>query len=103
MARASHKTHKVVLVVGDTLFVHGGLLPEAARYGLAALNRDTSAWLRGQRASLPRVMEDASVSPVWTRALVDQGTIGECGTLQESLRCAAIAMPCPPPAFSARC
>jgi hypothetical protein len=55
----------VVLIVGDSVFVHGGLLPEHVAYGLDRLNEEVSEWLRGQRA-MPEIIagEDA---PVWTR------------------------------------
>jgi len=33
--------------VGSTVFVHGGVLPEHAAYGLERLNADTRAWMEG--------------------------------------------------------
>src|SRR6185295_6348194 len=37
----------VVARVGDTLFVHGGVLPQHVSYGLARINREASAWMWG--------------------------------------------------------
>ncbi|KAK9791182.1 hypothetical protein WJX73_009921, partial [Symbiochloris irregularis] len=37
-----------VLVVNDTLFVHGGLLPQHVDFGLQAINDAVSAWMRGE-------------------------------------------------------
>lgn len=56
----------MVAMVGDTVFVHGGVLPEHVD-GLAAMELETRCWLSGARAELPSSMtvED---SPVWTRA-----------------------------------
>jgi hypothetical protein len=56
----------VVAIVGDSVFVHGGLLPKHVGYGLDRINAETSAWMRGQ-GELPTLMqrEDA---PIWLRA-----------------------------------
>ncbi|MEO1267107.1 MAG: metallophosphoesterase [Myxococcota bacterium] len=58
--------HKVIAVVGDTVFVHGGVLPDHVRYGIDTLNAETSAWMRRERSSLPALMRSSS-SPVWSR------------------------------------
>ncbi|KEH20021.1 putative protein-tyrosine-phosphatase [Medicago truncatula] len=36
-----------VLVVGDSIFVHGGLLPEHVTYGLEKINAEVSDWVKG--------------------------------------------------------
>mmetsp|Transcript_29619 Transcript_29619/g.70595 ORF Transcript_29619/g.70595 Transcript_29619/m.70595 type:complete len:168 (-) Transcript_29619:883-1386(-) len=38
-----------VLVVNDTVFAHGGLLPEHANYGLERINREVCRWMRGEK------------------------------------------------------
>jgi len=43
----------VALVVGSTVFVHGGLHPRHLKYGVERMNRETSEWIRG----------DSKVSP----------------------------------------
>ncbi len=50
---------KVVLQLGRTVFVHGGLLPAHVRYGLNRANRETRRFLLGERKKLPEV--------VWSR------------------------------------
>lgn len=53
--------------VGDTLFVHGGVLPKHVRYGLDRMNEQTQAWMRGE-LPLPPENVIAADGVVWTRA-----------------------------------
>jgi hypothetical protein len=55
-----------VAIVGDTLFAHGGVLPQHVTYGLGRLNAEVSAWMKGERATLPAPMQGDD-APVWTR------------------------------------
>lgn len=75
----------LVLMVGTTVFAHGGVLPEHVRYGIDAINREASAWMRGQRAPTEHVSGEQS--PVWTRRY-SEGEPGaaDCQTLAEALR-----------------
>lgn len=64
-----------VLVVNDTVFAHGGLLPTHAAYGLERLNNEVAAWMRaertedGSKTNPPFLaMGDAS-SVMWNRTL----------------------------------
>jgi hypothetical protein len=57
----------IIAVVGDTLFVHGGVLPQHVEYGVGRINAEVSGFLRGTRPALPRIAESED-SPVWTRA-----------------------------------
>jgi hypothetical protein len=64
-----------VLVIGATVFAHGGLLPAHVTYGLPRLNADVAAWMRGDRlpdgAHAPPpflAMGDAS-SVMWNRSV----------------------------------
>jgi hypothetical protein len=66
-----------IAIVGDTVFVHGGLLPEHVRYDVGRMNAEISAWMRGETGSVPAAVRDQA-SPVWTRAY------GE-GSLDESV------------------
>lgn len=36
-----------VLVVNDTVFAHGGLLPIHVQYGIEKINAEVAAWMRG--------------------------------------------------------
>lgn len=56
----------VVAIVGDTVFAHGGVLPEHVRYGLGRLNDEVSRWMAGL-ATMPAAIA-ADQAPVWTRA-----------------------------------
>jgi hypothetical protein len=38
----------VILRLGDTIFVHGGVMPFWARYGIDRINNDISRWLAGE-------------------------------------------------------
>ncbi|KAL9322312.1 hypothetical protein ACSQ67_010365 [Phaseolus vulgaris] len=41
-----------VLVVGDSIFVHGGLLPEHSSYGLEKINEEVRDWVKGLTGQL---------------------------------------------------
>jgi hypothetical protein len=56
-----------IAIVGDTVFVHGGLLPEHVRYDVGRINAEISAWMRGESSSVPAVVRDQN-APIWTRA-----------------------------------
>ncbi len=76
--------HPVVLAVGDSLFVHGGVLPEHVRYGLAKLNRETADWMLG-KGPLPPLLRGPD-APVWSRHFSD-GVPGEaCEVLTQVLQ-----------------
>jgi hypothetical protein len=66
--------------VGETLFVHGGILPKHVAYGLDRMNDEVDAWLTGKRASppAPLVAEDG---PVWTRVYSNDETAPDCSDL----------------------
>jgi hypothetical protein len=75
----------VAIVVGDTAFVHGGLLPQHVKYGLDRINSETRAWMNGESKSPPSIVmgEDA---PIWTRLYSGESTSArECETLRQAL------------------
>jgi hypothetical protein len=76
----------VVVVIGDTVFVHGGVLPEHVAYGIERLNRETRAYVRGARSELPAIMQGPT-SPVWTRkySLEPVPSTATCAALAEAL------------------
>jgi hypothetical protein len=55
----------VVIVVGDTVFLHGGLMPVHLEYGVDRLNREAGAWMAG-RGPFPDLLGDRG-GPLWTR------------------------------------
>lgn len=76
--------HPVALIVDDTLFVHGGVLPIHVAEGLDALNAEHSAWLRG-RGALSSTWQSAD-SPLWDRTFSRQITPEACALLEETLQ-----------------
>ena len=73
----------VFAIVGDTVYVHGGLLPAHVRHGLARYNADASAWLRGE-IPLPAALHRLD-SPVWTRAYAGPADAATCERLGAAL------------------
>ena len=69
--------------MGDTVFVHGGVLPEHVAYGIDRINDAAQAWLRGE-AELPPVLS-GSESPQWTRLYSSDPDSAACGVLEEAL------------------
>lgn len=73
----------VAVIVGDTVFVHGGLSPRHAKLGIETLNARTKAWLAGEKP-IPRLLRDA-VGPVWNRDYSDGTDAEDCASLALSL------------------
>jgi hypothetical protein len=57
--------HNTIGIVNDTVFAHGGILPEHVAYGVEKLNGEVSAWMLG-RGEFPAIMQGES-APTWTR------------------------------------
>ncbi|MBH23974.1 MAG: calcineurin [Myxococcales bacterium] len=77
--------HDTIAIVEDTVFVHGGVLPEHVRYGVDKLNDETSAWMRGERRALPDVMRGDS-SPIWSRHYSSEPVDdADCALLRQTL------------------
>jgi hypothetical protein len=70
--------------VGDSIFVHGGVLPKHVRAGLDTINTNTREWLLGERRKLPKEIE-AEDGPLWTRMYSAAPGKEECATLNETL------------------
>ena len=75
--------HVITLVVGDTAFVHGGLLPEHAAYGLEAINSETRAWMQGN-GPRPSLLS-GDTSPVWSRHYSSGPDDADCALLYDTL------------------
>lgn len=77
--------HPVVLQVGSTLFVHGGVLPEHAEYGLERINQETSNWLLGKVEDMPEFLAGRS-GVVWAREYsAEDARRCDCDTLRRAL------------------
>jgi len=74
--------HNLVMQVGETVFVHGGVLPDHARAGLETINQEVQAWMRGDTEA----PEDwiSGEAPVWTRLYSDSDD-PPCHVLTEAL------------------
>jgi hypothetical protein len=77
----------VVLTIGNTVFVHGGVVPRWARYGVERINDEVRQWLLG-RAPEPDSASgvDDGDRVMWTRQFSSNVTAEACGQLAESLR-----------------
>jgi hypothetical protein len=73
----------VVLLVGDTLFAHGGVLPKHVEYGLGRMNDEVSAWMKGERP-LPTALQGDD-APFWVREYGEQVTGPDCEALASVL------------------
>jgi hypothetical protein len=59
-------THPLFVKVGDSVFVHGGILSKHVAYGLDRMDGETRAWIRGELPSMPEPVAAAD-GVVWTR------------------------------------
>jgi hypothetical protein len=78
-----------IALVGDTLFVHGGVLPKHVTYGLARINREISAWMSGDRPSPPEIVV-AEDGPIWTRRYSAAPDVEDCKVLYDALSAASV-------------
>ncbi|QDG53489.1 calcineurin [Persicimonas caeni] len=77
--------HNMVAVVGDSVFVHGGLLPEHADYGIERINDETRRWMLGE-ADAPAFMQSRDpMPPNWVRLYSRQTNEAACETLDAAL------------------
>jgi hypothetical protein len=77
----------IIARVGDTVFVHGGILPNHAEEGMLNINADAKAWFLGDLPNQPDSI-DNSGSVVWTRAYSDDDELSDadaCALLDETL------------------
>jgi hypothetical protein len=75
----------VIAMVGDSVFVHGGVLPEHVSYGIARINAETRAWMRSGPASAPAIVASER-GPVWIRDFsVDSVSEASCALLGRTL------------------
>jgi hypothetical protein len=77
--------HLTVARVGDSVFVHGGLLPAHVDYGLDRINAEASAFLSGKLRSLPAAL-GGEEAPVWTRVYGGDVDAAACDALGRTLK-----------------
>jgi calcineurin-like phosphoesterase family protein len=75
----------VIAVVGDSVFAHGGVLPEHVSYGIARINAETRAWMRGAQPNAPAIVSSER-GPDWVRDFSqDPVSDEECALLGRAL------------------
>jgi hypothetical protein len=52
-----------VLIVNDTVFAHGGLLPRHVEFGLERLNSSVADWMRGKEITDEKASSCENCSP----------------------------------------
>jgi len=79
-----------VWMVGDTLFAHGGVEPKHLHYGIARINRELGAWMRGD-SLLPKHLANEH-TPFWTRTFGESPASEEvCTALDDVLSSLKVA------------
>ncbi|KAF9598863.1 hypothetical protein IFM89_031983 [Coptis chinensis] len=64
--------NSTVLVIGDSVFVHGGLLLNHVSYGLEWINEEVSDWINGSERRVAPGFVKGGDSVVWSRKFSDQ-------------------------------
>jgi len=74
----------IYAIVGDSVFVHGGISKKHVSYGLDKMDGEVRDWLLGNGKSAPAIVV-AEDGPVWLRAYSAQTGPAECKQLAEAL------------------
>jgi hypothetical protein len=74
----------VVVKVGDTVFVHGGMLLKHALYGMERINAEVAAYMRGERPAPPEIVVSDD-GPIWTRRYSSTPSDADCDELSAAL------------------
>lgn len=75
-----------VLVVGESIFVHGGLLTEHVSYGLEKINAEVSDWIKGSNGRFSPPYCRGRNAVVWLRKFSDEVAVNcDCSTLEHVL------------------
>ncbi|KAL3146397.1 hypothetical protein ABBQ32_003079 [Trebouxia sp. C0010 RCD-2024] len=78
--------HHTVLQIGSTVFVHGGILPSHAEYGLERINRESQEWISGQNPQQEPAFLGGRSAVVWAREYsAEDASRCDCSALQEAL------------------
>ncbi|MCO4763698.1 MAG: metallophosphoesterase [Myxococcales bacterium] len=75
--------HNTIQVVGDNVFVHGGLLPKHVTYGIGKINKEISAWMKSGGTSPASISSEDS--PVWSRHYSSGTDAADCKLAAEML------------------
>ena len=72
---------KLVLIVGDTVFAHAGVLEDHTKYGLDIINSEGKKWMLAEEAMMPNMLSD--LGPARTPKL--RGPQPFCGGVEQVL------------------
>ncbi len=75
--------HNTIQVVGDTVFVHGGVLPKHVSYGVEKINHEISQWMLGKAKEPDSVSGDDC--PVWSRHYSKDVDAADCKLAADTL------------------
>lgn len=77
-----------IVVIGDILFLHGGLEPKYADYGIEKINEEVREWLLGETSQIPNFLVTPD-GPIWSRTYSsgpEHPNENECKMLDEVLK-----------------
>ncbi|KAI3798074.1 hypothetical protein L1987_33343 [Smallanthus sonchifolius] len=75
-----------VVVIGDSVFAHGGILAEHVEYGLEQINKDVRDWLTGLKDNISSDLFRARTSIVWNRRFSNKVVEDcDCSMLEHAL------------------
>ncbi|KAG5589658.1 hypothetical protein H5410_040172 [Solanum commersonii] len=78
--------NQTVVVVGDSVFVHGGLLPKHVDYGFENVNEEVRDWICGLKGRVSRDLVRGKDSIVWLRRFSNElAKDCDCSTLEHVL------------------
>ncbi|HMA92805.1 MAG TPA: metallophosphoesterase [Polyangiaceae bacterium] len=77
---------ETVLQIGQTIFVHGGVTPKWAQYGIDQINHEVSQWL-SSNISVPTstLGYDDGDRVMWTRQFSSGVDVSDCALLEQTL------------------
>ncbi|XP_008800728.2 shewanella-like protein phosphatase 2 [Phoenix dactylifera] len=81
IARRFLAGNQTVLLVGDSVFVHGGLLQNHIQYGLEKINEEVRDWIMGLKGRISPVFVRGRDSVVWLRRF-SEGLNCDCRQLE---------------------
>ncbi|XP_057782705.1 shewanella-like protein phosphatase 2 [Salvia miltiorrhiza] len=78
--------NQTVVVVGDSVFAHGGLLEKHVVYGLERMNEEVRDWIRGLSEKVDSRLVRGADSVVWLRSFSNKLVKdGDCSILEHVL------------------
>jgi len=73
-----------IVMIGSTVFVHGGVTESHVQAGIGKLNADIRRWMKGE-IPIPELARDGE-GPLWTRRYSDEGIVPDCEGLGRTLQ-----------------